>query len=61
MGRRTRARLLSRAPSEVRVVSAYNLLEHPAPHIESLTSFWLGQLAHPPRFLWLEEKNFTQP
>lgn len=49
MGRRTRARLLSRAASEVRVVSAYDLLEHPAPHIGSLTSFWLGQLAHPPQ------------
>lgn len=47
MGRRTRARLLSRVPSEVRVVSACDLLEHPAPHIESLTSFWLGQLAPP--------------
>ena len=58
-GRWTRPELLSKAPVGGSGGLSYPLLEHPAPCIETLSQLLVRNTVPPPRFIWLEGKNFT--
>lgn len=61
VSRWTRAELLSTAPAGGSGGLSYPLLEHPALYMETLSQLLVRNTVPLTRFIWLEEKTFTQP